>query len=142
MNQNSERKVFTFPNIAIGLVLEALLMMLLMVKDPLGVGGGPWGGLVVFFASIICTAGVSLVIWVPLAAGLGFMVTSLFREKKLEIPQRPNLAARRREVLRQYIEQAFLRGMKRDNAISLLRKNGWKESEIERALATIAGAGP
>ncbi len=56
----------------------------------------------------------------------------LFRHKKFEVPQRPNLAARRREVLRQYIEQADSRGMERDNAISLLRKNGWKQSEIKK----------
>ena len=140
MNQSSERKVFTFPNIAIGLVLEALLMMLLVGRGLPDLGRGPWGGLYIFFFSIICTGGVSLVIWVPLAAGLGFMVTSLFRKKKLEVPQRPNLAARKKEVLRQYIEQADSRGMERDNAISLLRKNGWKQSEIKGALATIAGS--
>ena len=138
MNQVSERKLFTFPNIAIGLVLEALLMTLLVGNGPPGME--PWG-LYIFFLSIICTAGVSLVMWVPLAAGLGFIVTGLFREKKLKVPQRPNLAARRREVLRQYIEQADRRGMERDNTISLLGKNGWKEPEIESALATIAGSG-
>jgi hypothetical protein len=134
MNQSSKRKVFTFPNIAIGLVLMVLRVMLM---------SGPERAQIISVL-IVCTAGVSLVIWVPLAAGLGWFVTELtlpiFRQKKFKVPQRPNLGATRREVLRQYIEQADSQGMERDNTISLLGKNGWKESEIEGALATIAGS--
>jgi membrane protein implicated in regulation of membrane protease activity len=102
----------------------------------------PGGFGTVFFLSIICTAGVSLVIWVPLSYLLGLLLVNVFElifRRTLEVPQRPNLAARRKEVLRQFLQEACRQGMERDTATTLLRSNGWAESDIAWAFSMPGG---
>lgn len=130
----AERKVFSLQNILIGIVLEAIFVVFL-VED----------GLFLFGLSIVCTAGASLFVWIPFAAVLGFVVTNvtdvIFRRRKFEAPKMPDLAAEKRNALKDYLQQATAKGIERSAMVSLLIKCGWSDSEIDDALGEISAVG-
>ena len=130
-----KRKVFSLANILIGIVLEAIFVVFLV--------GDVEDALTFFGLSIVCTAGASLLVWIPLAAVLGFVATTvavdvISRRKKVELPKVPDLAMEKRNALKDYVQQAIEQGIERSAMVSLLTRNGWSESEIDDALGEIS----
>lgn len=126
----SSRRVFTFVNIFIGIVIELVGSVIF---------GGEQGPYIIAL-TVICTAGVSLVIWIPLAAVLGWIVTSLFADKKLEAPHIASTEEKSQVVLVSYLQRVLDSGIDIEEAVNLLKSNGWKENNIRDALLTIDAA--
>lgn len=97
-------------------------------------------------ASIICTAGVGLVVWIPLSYGVGLLVVaifqSLFNHDRPSIvesssgTQIVNLNNDQRAIIN-YILLARGRGFKDDDTFTNLKVNGWSEQMIRECFARV-----
>jgi len=97
--------------------------------------GGVSEGLTLMLLSIICTAGIALVVWVPVWWVIGWLllaIVDLIRSKQPKEKQAgdPKL---RDEVLVAYLREADARGMDQQTATSRLTSMGWSIGEIELA---------
>ena len=93
-------------------------------------------------ASIICTAGVSLVIWIPLSYGVGSLIVSIYesvsKSKKTGGDGPKSSMNNEQKALTGYIHQSRSKGVSDDNIFSLLKNNGWAENAIHEAFGLVA----
>ncbi|MGK7926227.1 MAG: hypothetical protein AB4290_13455 [Spirulina sp.] len=88
--------------------------------------------------SIICTAGVSLVIWIPLWWLVGWITLAIYRAIAKSAPATPREAIAtthdiNQQALLNYMKLAKSKGYSDSQISSRLRVEGWKDSEIEAA---------
>jgi biotin transporter BioY len=111
--------------------------------------GGVQNALGLLLASIVCTAGVGLVFWIPVWWLVGAIALSCFSLMDTGNPERkpepvpnpmdlPNVYAL---ALKAYFSKAVASGMKPDEMMRQLQDNGWKKADIERAYALFISAG-
>jgi hypothetical protein len=113
--------------ILVGFVVVFLILTLIGLFN----GMMLMGGVTIVGVSIICTLGVSLVLWVPLWWLTGWIVLTLWPGQNKEpaiasIP--PNL-----RPLITYLQQARSRGYSDDQIQRRLHQEGWDESDITTA---------
>jgi len=103
------------------------------------VAGGVENAAMVVFCSVVLTAGVALVVWIPLCWFVGWVTLELigsFVKKpdgKEEATRKRPLLSRDEVALTEYIRQAEARGMSDDKIVAHLRRNGWSNSQIQKA---------
>lgn len=114
-------------------------------------------GILVF--SIICTAGISLILWIPLWYGVGYGVllalrfilplfgmdiSGIFERKKAKPtsggsqPAQPTLS-RDQQALLNYIKKARAKGLSDEQISQNLTINGWKANSISAAFQMTEG---
>ena len=108
---------------------------------------GPGTAMGIYAGSIICTAGVSLVLWIPLWLAIGSIVMQImnhFLTNKTAKPgddgggnQTPTLT-NEQKALTDYIKQSKSKGVDENNIFSLLKANGWAENAIHEAFGIVA----
>lgn len=131
----------------VGMVVTAIIGVIAV--------GDPTSAAIMFGMSVVCTLGMSLVIWVPLAWLVGILTLSLLMAiylagKKWIGWQWPALEARLQrqprdanltgsaqtpttQALSRYISQALAKGYSDDQIQRRLLKQGWTTAEIEAA---------
>lgn len=98
-------------------------------------------------ASIICTAGVGLVVWIPLSFGVGSLIVAMYQSmqnsnrppnntKSSTETQTINLTNDQRAIIN-YIILARGRGFKDDDTFTNLKVSGWSEQMIRECFARI-----
>lgn len=86
-----------------------------------------FNGLQFFILSIVCTLGISLVVWIPLAFFIGTLVCMLFGiEKKGSV-------SKEQQALRDYVSRAKNIGLSSEEIKKALKEKGWSEDEITAA---------
>jgi len=84
-------------------------------------------GLPFFILSIVCTLGISLVVWIPLAFFIGTWVCMLLGiEKKGSV-------SKEQQALRDYVSRAKNSGLSSEEIKKALKDKGWSEDEITAA---------
>ena len=116
--------------------------------------GGLTGAIAVMAVSIICTAGIGLVVWVPVWWITGFMVLDVIcvslgiidppesNDESLQSPSRGDETGKPSEsrALKAYIRQALASGMDATEIKHRLEQNGWQPPDIERAYQRVVEA--
>lgn len=97
----------------------------------------------IVLGSIVCTLGVSLVIWIPIWWIAGTLTLSLVprvadilernRSATIPLPVIPRQASPTQLAIANYIKKAENSGLSERAIINRLIANGWTEAEIERA---------
>ncbi|WP_072622666.1 hypothetical protein [Spirulina major] len=120
--------------VLIGFALSFLLLTIVGLFNNFSM----FGGLIIIGVSIVCTLGVSLVLWVPLWWLLGWIVLRLLKAKAAA----PTVAmvSNNLRPLMTYIEQARSRGYSDDQIQRRLTQEGWSEAEVEAALQPTVSA--
>ncbi len=106
--------------------------------------GGVEQGFALMFLSIICTAGIGLVFWIPVWALVGGVTLAIFSGSFNKIKERPdathrsgflpkNKDIRHDLALTAYIKQAMETGMEEEKMRRRLQLNGWATGEIQSA---------
>ena len=119
-------------------IMCGLLIVLVVVA--VGTGGAVGDALGFFFLSIICTLGISLVIWLPAfyfagwaTLGIGKAITKRLGGKVAETPLSKRAVLSGEEVaLTRYIRQVEARGMSHDEITRRLRRGGWSDEMIQK----------
>ena len=111
--------------------------------------------MIVVYASLMCTAGISLVLWIPVCYGIGYLINSIIyaimgksmdvktesdqkkpnNEQKwsfISSPDNPTL-----KVVRKYILDAKAMNMSNEDIKDKLLTNGWDEDAIDSALNSL-----
>jgi hypothetical protein len=140
-------------SLAVGVPLTLLILIAIV--------GDFSTAMIIFGASIICTAGISLIIWLPVCYGIGFsalwlagQVVKLFhtpedssrRPQPTEHRETVNLQVlnqriqqssqqHNQQALEEYIQRAIAYGYTEQKIIENLTQHGWSESEIQQAYA-------
>ncbi len=84
-------------------------------------------GLPFFLLTIVCTLGISLVVWIPLAFFIGTLVCMLFGiEKK-------GAVSKEQQALKDYVSRAKNSGLSSEEIKKALKDKGWSEDEITAA---------
>lgn len=99
-------------------------------------------------ASIICTAGVGLVVWIPLSYGVGSLIVAIFQSINSRNRPSTNIKSSAgtaivnltndQKALTDYIHQSRSKGVNDNNIFSLLKSNGWAENAIHEAFGLVA----
>lgn len=97
------------------------------------VAGGPVGAWTLVMASVICTGGVGLVVWIPLAWGSGMVVKLLLRLVRSGASASHSSEDRRRTALVPYVHRAMLNGIPRERVERMLGRHGWTAAEVGEA---------
>jgi|GEM_PF-1426396 len=138
--------------IPIGMVISYLVMSIVMWDF-----GAAFG---IIALSIICTLGISLILWIPLWYGVGYGVlialrfllplfgmdiSGLFERKKAKSasgdksnPAQPALS-RDQQALLNYIKKARTKGLNDEQISRNLKINGWKANSISAAFQMVEG---
>jgi hypothetical protein len=108
--------------------------------------------------SIICTAGISLILWLPLWYGVGYLTVALFRllvrafggqtSSPAAPPQQPLAQAapageqgqalsRDQIAITTYIKKARAKGLNRESISKALQANGWKVESINQGFQLV-----
>lgn len=103
--------------------------------------GGVQNALFLLLVSIVCTAGIGLVLWIPVWWFVGaftlYVWFKSFRGKpalKLEpVPNATELRKVEHLALKAYVDKAMANGMSPDEMTRRLQDNGWQKADIERA---------
>jgi hypothetical protein len=98
------------------------------------------GGPMFLLASIVCTAGISLVIWLPLWWFVGTVILYFVGMGKFNSSQADVVKdlERAKKSLVNYIAREEFRGVKSRAEINdLLRQNGWSDAEIQQAYRAV-----
>ena len=101
--------------------------------------GGVENAWAVLVVSVVCTAGIGLVFWIPLCwlVGSGTLaLIGIFVKKPdgKEEATRKHTQFRRHEVaLADFFRRAKDRGMSDDKIVADLRRNGWSDSQVQKA---------
>lgn len=89
----------------------------------------------IIYYSVVCTAGISLVIWIPLATGVGRMARYIFsRGDQTLKPSMPSVAVNRQTAIETYIRDATFKGAPIEQIVQQLRALGWSQQEIDRVI--------
>jgi len=97
----------------------------------------PFGGVAFLFVSVVCTAGVALIVWLPAFWLVGFVILSLFdlftAVSTSDERQEAKPLDKKQMVFIQYIQKERAAGVS-DQQISLAFKQvGWTDSDIQAA---------
>ena len=107
--------------------------------------GGVIEGFGLLFISIVCTAGVGLVFWIPLWWVVGWVTLSIwgaFKERGEEESTTKSSPLNHDQIaLTTYLRQARALGMTETEVILCCRTNGWSDAEIEKARRLLSGEG-
>ena len=93
----------------------------------------------VFLLSIFCTAGIALVVWIPLLWLIGAVVLKVLNvirsEKNGAVgASEPKASVSQEQVaIERYVDRAQFYGLSRDKILSELRNGGWSDAEIQAA---------
>ena len=111
--------------------------------------------MIVVYASLVCTAGISLVIWIPIMNLIGLIINSIIfgimgksmdekaesdqkkpdNEQKLSFISSPdNLDLL---VVRKYIQDAKAKNVSNEEIKDRLLENGWSEDDIDSAFNSL-----
>ncbi len=105
--------------------------------------GGPVNAAAFIFITVVCTAGSSLALWIPMWWGIG-----LFLCKVVLLLRGPDLAGEMRKsagspswnreelALTNYVRLARVSGMDQVEIKRRLRETGWPDAKIDGALST------
>lgn len=115
--------------------------------------GSPGDTFFMMALSIICTLGISLIIWLPVWYALGYVVVMLFRlvvkspaeteaktaAEAAQPADRPSLTNDQQAIL-DYIDKATAKGLNRAQIAQNLEKNGWTSQSINWAFGVVGGS--
>lgn len=100
--------------------------------------GGLQGAVGLLVISIVCTAGIGLVFWIPVWWFVGFLVlhaiAALSRESSEEPESKANptrLSSRDFKALKEFIGESLRSGMAVDEMKRRLEQGGWRKADIE-----------
>lgn len=128
-------------------ILVGLVSLYLIIAISIGDFIGTW---VLLFASVICTLGLSLIIWVPLSWLIGFVILYLINSirRKSFLPQTNNISASDLEesnpasivsndvlAIAQYILKCRKRGASDSQITNRLKWTGWTDRDIGLAFS-------
>ncbi|MEM8640829.1 MAG: hypothetical protein AAGG51_18730 [Cyanobacteria bacterium P01_G01_bin.54] len=145
-DENTRLKNF-FGTSAIAIPIGALVIFLGMSIST----GDVTQAATLVLVSIVCTLGISLLIWIPLCWLAGMLVLGIFAgtvkliglnaaqrsaEKVLQ-PAITNRATIQQQSLANYIRKAQAKGFSESQIQSRLRQEGWSAEEIEGAQAVV-----
>lgn len=118
--------------IAIGLVVSYVVGSIIM--------GDPFTTWTLIVASIICTLGISLIMWVPLWWLIGWVVLAIFELLRERIQptsdaqlQTTPAVSRDAIALSAYIRRSRQAGASDSQITTRLKEQGWTEAEITQA---------
>lgn len=122
-----------FADVMKGLPGTFLVLTIILRGDPVSAG-------LFFAASIICTAGISLVVWIPVLWLAGIITDWLFRliigREKSDEPlrvRRPKLGSDWISLER-FLKKVDSQGGSWESAKAALQRAGWEEDEIEKVM--------
>ena len=98
----------------------------------------PFGGLVFLMGTVVCTAGITLLLWLPAFWLIGFIILSLYdifasgntvasQEEKVNAPDKNQM------VFIQYIQKERTAGVNDQQIALALKDAGWTDSDIQAA---------
>jgi hypothetical protein len=110
----------------VGAAILVVLMSIFLTPGP---------AMSVIYYSVVCTAGISLVIWIPLATGIGRMARYIFsRGDETLKPSMTSVSANRHQAIETYIRDATCKGTPIEQIVQQLRALGWSQQEIDRVI--------
>lgn len=97
---------------------------------------------IVFAASIVCTMGVSLVIWIPIFWLIGLLVLGIMYAVGLVFVRSPATPPVQRDLMAiiGYIQQSRRHGASDNQITNRLREHGWTDTEIDQAFQSLSNA--
>ena len=151
-------KQATIEKTAVGIVVILIILWILFSVSALNFGAGVGEFLFIgllnlmqlFILSLVCTLGISLIIWLPLGYGVGWIVYKIagwdrvFHKKQADTqkpePQIEGSPTRDQQALLNYIKKARSKGLNDDQISQKLTTNGWPTDSITAAFQ-MAGNG-
>jgi hypothetical protein len=139
MNSNLSRKNLT-SNLLVGALVTSALMSLFI---------GPQNAGTLLLLSVICTFGLSLIIWLPIFWIVGYVtltIADLINQRRnrgsshtgLEsIPSSQSIDSNA-IALSSYIQRSRLQGASDTQIITRLQDKGWTEAEIQHAFQSLS----
>lgn len=127
--------------VVIGFSIIFFLISLTAVISGGGLNDGISMAFMIFALSVICTYGISLVLWIPLCYGTGSLAVSIYeslsksRKTDGEGPKSP--LTNDQKALTGYIHQSRNKGVSDDSIFSMLKNNGWAENAIRDAFGLV-----
>jgi hypothetical protein len=129
--------------IVVGFVVSTLLLMLF--------AGGIQEAFMVLLISIVCTAGIGLVVWIPLWWGVGWLTLTVSGRfwgpgdeggdsPRPAAPGGAEPASSEELSLVQFLKQAQARGVSRETIDHALTGAGWSEAEILKARSKLGSS--
>ena len=112
----------------------------------IGIVAALFNGIPLILMSIICTAGISLVIWIPLAYLVGtiaFGIGSLFTSEektsvsKVETKQVASALTNEQKAIVDYIKKAKAYKYSDDEIAVALKNKGWSDSDVKNAFNSL-----
>lgn len=93
--------------------------------------------------SITCTAGIGLVVWIPLCDIIGSLSLAVIRataamfsdsgRKEEGAPEQKGAMLKEQMAIEQYIDRAKFYGLSNEQILSALKNGGWSDVEIQAA---------
>jgi hypothetical protein len=110
-------------------------------------GGGVQAAFQILALSIVCTAGLGLVFWIPLWWFVGWVTMTLVvavAESRATQPAKDvKPVVRRTEgAIMMYIRKATAEGMNQDLIVQCLQSQGWSLAEIQKARQSVESPSP
>jgi len=123
--------------------LTKVLMGLLVISLGASLTGTFQSLISLALMSIICTAGLGLVVWIPLLHLIGSKaltvvgaIAAMFSDtgrKEEGAPEQKGSMLREQMAIERYIERANVYGLSREQILSALKSGGWSDAEIQAA---------
>jgi len=134
-------------NIPVGIVVTLIFLTIFMEGDVST-------ALAILVFSVICTAGISLILWLPIWYGVGYLMVALFRllvrafGGQSSSPQQPLAQAaptgeqgqalsRDQLAITNYIKKAKAKGLNRESISKTLQTNGWTADSINKGFQLV-----
>ena len=103
--------------------------------------GGVQDAIGMLLISIVCTAGIGLVFWIPVWWFVGMLALDVVvkaatgkpDQKPTPVPNPTELSSRDSGALKAYVAKAITSGMDADEMTRRLQQNGWQKADIESA---------
>ena len=128
--------------IPVGIIVTIIFLTIFMAGDISS-------ALLILVFSVICTAGISLILWLPIWYGVGYLMVALFRllvrafGGQPSSPQQPLAQAapageqgqalsRDQLAVTNYIKKARAKGLNRESISKTLQTNGWTADSINQ----------
>jgi hypothetical protein len=110
-------------------------------------GGGVQAAFGILALSIVCTAGLGLVFWIPLWWGVGWVtvtvVGAVVESRTTQPAKRGKPVVRRTDgAIQTYIRKATAAGMNQDLIVDCLQSQGWSAAEIQKARRSVEPSAP
>ncbi len=115
-------------------VLPTLIGILVSLAIACFIENGP----LFMLASIVCTAGISLTVWLPLWWLVGRLILFIAGKREQTRPKEAIPVGQEQKTLINYVAKEVAKGVKsREEIIHLLHQHGWNDNEIQHAFRTI-----